>query len=598
MPKILVVDDEEYFRSLMKEELSEENYEVDSMENGYRLLERIEEAKPDLVLLDIKMVDYNGLDLLQDIRSKFYDLPVIICTAYDTYMQDSRSIAADYWVIKSFDLTELKSKISWALEAHDHEWGVKEIGDLSPGAIKQKLIRLLNSQGDPAPVADSVPGYATLIAELSKAGFSQEQLDEIDVMIKDMCNDFCRENQEATEFISDYLRKNYEEESPVFMKAMHDRARSCDLVSPARFHRLYEKEKGQFREKIHFLSNRLAAAEKDLSQGRLSKKTRDFLTKHAQIEHQTLDKLLQRWRWKLKTNDIKGIPIDTLVRTFHSLSAESGAPGKIQNVILREVRHDLKNVISKFTIHLKKLLETFSNDELDDLQEIRTRLTALLDRLSEEPEVHPNFRLKKVGDELDDVISKFTIHVQKLLEDISKDEMDELQEISTRLTALLDRLREISVFSAKLRKESFRLNNFMESLLEGLGIQKDPRITIQIEPQAEEINADPRFLGITLRQVIQNATEAVGPGGRIKIAVRSGAGGRHLQFVIEDDGPGIPENLLEEVFKPGVGYKKMGHGGMGLALCKEALNEIGGRISIHSVVDEGTTVEIGLYEET
>jgi len=113
MPKkILVVDDEAHIRMLYKEELTEEGYEVITAEGGLNLLETIENKKPDLVVLDIKMVDYNGLDLLQDIRNKFYDLPVVLCSAYDTFKDDLKSIAADYYVIKSFDLSELKSKIS------------------------------------------------------------------------------------------------------------------------------------------------------------------------------------------------------------------------------------------------------------------------------------------------------------------------------------------------------------------------------------------------------------------------------------------------------------------------------------------------------
>ncbi|MGD8560886.1 MAG: response regulator [Desulfarculaceae bacterium] len=117
MPKILIVDDEEHIRFLYSEELADEGYEVATADSGYQLLERIEEEKPDLVILDIKMVDYNGLDLLQDIRNKYYDLPVILCTAYDTFKEDMKSIAADFYVIKSFDLTELKNKIKMALEA-------------------------------------------------------------------------------------------------------------------------------------------------------------------------------------------------------------------------------------------------------------------------------------------------------------------------------------------------------------------------------------------------------------------------------------------------------------------------------------------------
>jgi DNA-binding response OmpR family regulator len=118
MAKILIVDDEEHIRSLYSMELTEAGYEVITAENGHMLLERIEKEKPDLVVLDIKMVDYNGLDLLQDIRNKFYDLPVVLCTAYDTYKEGMMSIAADFYVIKSFDLTELKNKIIMALEAN------------------------------------------------------------------------------------------------------------------------------------------------------------------------------------------------------------------------------------------------------------------------------------------------------------------------------------------------------------------------------------------------------------------------------------------------------------------------------------------------
>jgi DNA-binding response OmpR family regulator len=64
------------------------------------------------------MVDYNGLDLLQDIRNQFYNLPVVLCTAYDTFKEDMKSIAADFYVLKSFDLRELKNKIAMALEAN------------------------------------------------------------------------------------------------------------------------------------------------------------------------------------------------------------------------------------------------------------------------------------------------------------------------------------------------------------------------------------------------------------------------------------------------------------------------------------------------
>jgi len=119
MAKILIVDDEEHIRFLYSEELTEAGYEVITADSGSMLLEKIDDERPDLVVLDIKMADYNGLDLLQDIRNKYSELPVILCTAYDTFKEDMKSIAADFYVIKSFDLAELKNRIKTALEENE-----------------------------------------------------------------------------------------------------------------------------------------------------------------------------------------------------------------------------------------------------------------------------------------------------------------------------------------------------------------------------------------------------------------------------------------------------------------------------------------------
>ncbi len=116
MARILIVDDEEHIRSLYTLELEDEGYEVLALESGKGLAEHIERFQPDVVVLDIKMVDVSGLDVLQEIRNRFYDLPVILCSAYGSYKGDIKSIAADYYVVKSSDLTELKTKIRNALE--------------------------------------------------------------------------------------------------------------------------------------------------------------------------------------------------------------------------------------------------------------------------------------------------------------------------------------------------------------------------------------------------------------------------------------------------------------------------------------------------
>ena len=116
MSKILVVDDDKLIRLLYSEELNEAGYEVITTESGYELLETIEEEEPYLVILDSKMVDCDGLELLKDIRNHFCDLPVIFSTTYDGCRNDMRAAAANFYIVKSFDLTELKGKVAVALE--------------------------------------------------------------------------------------------------------------------------------------------------------------------------------------------------------------------------------------------------------------------------------------------------------------------------------------------------------------------------------------------------------------------------------------------------------------------------------------------------
>jgi DNA-binding response OmpR family regulator len=114
--RVLIVDDEEHIRTLYTLELEDEGYEVLSLESGKALREHIRNFQPDVIILDIKMVDVSGLDVLQEVRNEFYDLPVILCSAYGSYKGDVKSIAADYYVVKSSDLTELKKKIRTAME--------------------------------------------------------------------------------------------------------------------------------------------------------------------------------------------------------------------------------------------------------------------------------------------------------------------------------------------------------------------------------------------------------------------------------------------------------------------------------------------------
>lgn len=119
--KVLVVDDDEGLRNLYKEELEEEGYEVITAKNGKEALQALGKEKPDLIVLDIVMPKMDGMEALGRIIGKDKTIPVILHTSHPGYQEDFMSWAADAYLLKSSDLTELKKKIQTLLKSRSEQ---------------------------------------------------------------------------------------------------------------------------------------------------------------------------------------------------------------------------------------------------------------------------------------------------------------------------------------------------------------------------------------------------------------------------------------------------------------------------------------------
>jgi CheY-like chemotaxis protein len=117
MKKILVVEDDPSLRRLYRIELEAEGYHITLAENGRQALDRVSQEAPDLVVMDIRMPEMDGLNAMVEILQKHCRVPVVLNTAYSCYMDDFLAWAADGYVIKSSDLEPLKSKIREILSA-------------------------------------------------------------------------------------------------------------------------------------------------------------------------------------------------------------------------------------------------------------------------------------------------------------------------------------------------------------------------------------------------------------------------------------------------------------------------------------------------
>jgi DNA-binding NtrC family response regulator len=116
MSRILVVDDESSIRLLYSHELADEGYQVTTAATAAEAVEALQKDDFDLILLDIKLKNESGLDLLQKIVKERHNLPVILCTAFSCYKDDFSAWLADGYVVKSSDLQELKNEVKKVLE--------------------------------------------------------------------------------------------------------------------------------------------------------------------------------------------------------------------------------------------------------------------------------------------------------------------------------------------------------------------------------------------------------------------------------------------------------------------------------------------------
>ncbi len=107
--EILVVDDEQSIREVIKLQLNDAGYDVDIADNGRTALDLLTRKAYDLILTDIRMPEVSGLDLLKHVRTNRMDTDVIMMTAYasmENAIETMREGAVDY-IIKPFNMNDL-----------------------------------------------------------------------------------------------------------------------------------------------------------------------------------------------------------------------------------------------------------------------------------------------------------------------------------------------------------------------------------------------------------------------------------------------------------------------------------------------------------
>lgn len=135
--RVWIVDDDKSIRWVLERALVKERLEPVCFENARDLLQRLEGDKPDVIISDIRMPGLDGLALLEEIKLKNPDVPVIIMTAFpdlDRVVSSFQGGAYEY-LSKPFDIDELLGLVKRAIQRHPAELEAATAQDITTDEI-------------------------------------------------------------------------------------------------------------------------------------------------------------------------------------------------------------------------------------------------------------------------------------------------------------------------------------------------------------------------------------------------------------------------------------------------------------------------------
>ena len=112
--KILIVDDQKGVRRLLEELFKKEGWDVKVASDGQEAINKVEEGLPDIILMDVKMPNMNGLEASQIILQAHTQIPIIMMTAYGEIEVVKKALEAGVrkCITKPFDIIILRDMVN------------------------------------------------------------------------------------------------------------------------------------------------------------------------------------------------------------------------------------------------------------------------------------------------------------------------------------------------------------------------------------------------------------------------------------------------------------------------------------------------------
>jgi len=155
MTRILVVDDEPPIRRLLRTSLASQGFQIVEAATGSEALDEVEQAAPDLIVLDLGLPDMQGQEVIRLLREQGSSVPIVVLSSRtdETGKVEALDLGADDYVTKPFGTDELLARIRAALRHRLQQQGERPVfssGDLSVDLVR-RIVRVRDAEAKLSP---------------------------------------------------------------------------------------------------------------------------------------------------------------------------------------------------------------------------------------------------------------------------------------------------------------------------------------------------------------------------------------------------------------------------------------------------------------
>lgn len=568
---ILTVDDDPAFGELVSTYLErlDDRFDVRTAESPMAALRIVEEEHVDCVVSDFDMPEFDGLELLESVRSKDADLPFILFTGKGSEEIASRAISAgvtDY--LQKGSGTEQYEILANRIRNAVSETEANRQMDRAFEAIDaaQEGIALLDDDGTFLYVNDTyceITGYdrADLVGE------HWELLASEDAVVQ--YNDEIQPALEATDHWqgeTTYVRKD---DRPVVVDhvlSYTDDGTMVCLVNDAfgtETHGMPEGGDRLLDEALDAMEDIFVVLDED---GNLLRANRRF----AEVTGYSLEELSET-----KRSDLFRDEDDGRLEAYLRERDEAGRAKLEASLVTKDDR------TIPYEFRTREMTDTYGNTigyvaSGRDVSDQRRR-----ERQLERQAAQFESFAEVLAHDLRNPLTVASGRVQEALETGSTEHLDAaadaLSNLDSAIDDLADAMREGSVAESTTRVQ---LASVFEDALSGVGFDGT---RLSVDPDLF-VEGDACAITRLAENLLSNAVDHAGPSPSVRVgAIRNG-------FFVEDDGPGIPEADREPVFEPGR-TSKVDEGGYGLVSVRQIALAHGWSVRVTDGVDGGARFE-------